>query len=353
MNQGWTYPDRIQKAPAGLTVLDYYTQRYRHSSREEWAERILAGQILLEGQPVAPHTLLRVGQRLTYHRPPWEEPAVPLDFAILYADSDVWAIAKPSGLPVLPGGGFLQHTVLWQLQHRYPQNPLVPVHRLGRGTSGVLLLARSPLAKSYLSDLMRQSTAQTVQALPSLGEQTRLESDRADPESRVQGAGGPSPEDPLGLRKTYRALIGPCDLPDTFTLTTPIGPWPHPTLGTVYAATPEGKLAHSEGRILQRSPDRTLVEVTIRTGRPHQIRIHLAAAGFPLVGDPLYAPGGQPYPLLPNAEGKLPVPGDCGYWLHAYRLTFPHPRTGERLAIACEPPPLLAGSGLDAATPYP
>ena len=87
-------------------------------------------------------------------------------------------IAKPSGLPVLPGGGFLQNTLLYQLQQRYPQEMPVPVHRLGRGTSGLMLIARSSLAKSKLSQQMR---------------------DRQ-------------------ISKIYRALIGPSELPTEFTI---------------------------------------------------------------------------------------------------------------------------------------
>lgn len=309
MNQGWTYRDRVSPHAGGQTLLDYYTQRYRHSSREEWQQRIEAGLVTVEGTPGYPEQRLCPGQYLAYHRPPWREPDVPLDFAVLYDDADLMAIAKPSGLPVLPGGGFLTHTLLHQIQCHYPSNPPIPVHRLGRGTSGVMLLARSPLAKSELSRQFRTST----QGIPTTG----------------------------SLQKTYRALIGPSPLPDTFVLTTPIGPVPYPVLGTVYAATPQGKPACSEGRVIHRDATHTLLEVTIRTGRPHQIRIHLAAAGYPLLGDSLYAPGGLPYPRFPH-QATLTAPGDCGYWLHAYRLRFIHPRTQEPMTLSCRPPAILA-----------
>lgn len=307
MNQGWTYQEQVKKADAGLTLLDYYTNRYRHSSREEWQERIAAGQVLLDGRPALESTLLHPGQKLTYHRPPWEEPEVPLHFEVLYEDSDLLVVAKPSGLPVLPGGGFLEHTLLWQLQRCYPDETPVPIHRLGRGTSGLMLLARSQLAKSHLSRQMRESTAEAHSK---------------------------------SIRKTYRALIGPCDLPKRFILTTPIGKVPHPVLGYVYGATSDGLPAYSEVQVLKRNPESTLLEVTIRTGRPHQIRIHLAAAGYPLLGDPLYEAGGVPRPVAAMTE-KLPVPGDCGYWLHAYQLCFIHPKLEKTMAFQCLPPPAL------------
>jgi 23S rRNA pseudouridine1911/1915/1917 synthase len=104
---------------------------------------------------------------------------------------------------------------------------------------------------------------------------------------------------PHPICKTYRALVGAGDLPDRFTITTPIGKVNHPVLGYLYAASPSGLPAYSEGRVLRRAPESTVVEVTIRTGRPHQIRIHLAAAGYPLVGDPLYGVGGRPLAMEP------------------------------------------------------
>lgn len=308
MNQGWTYRDRVSTTAVGQTLLDYYVQRYRHSSCDDWQQRIENGLVTVDGEPGDSDQRLHLGQRLAYFRPPWEEPSVPLEFAVLYEDTDLMAIAKPSGLPVLPGGGFLENTLLHQLQVRYPKHPPIPIHRLGRGTSGVMLTARSPLAKSALSRQMRNST---------------------------QGSSHSST-----LHKTYRALVGPSNLPDAFVVTTPIGSVSYPVLGSLYAATPIGKPARSEVQVLRRDATSTLLEVTIQTGRPHQIRIHLAAAGYPLLGDPLYGPGGLPYAVT-NPQEKVPVPGDCGYWLHACELRFTHPRTQEILEIQCSPPTRL------------
>ena len=113
--------------------------------------------------------------------------------------------------------------------------------------------------------------------------------------------------------------------------------------GLIYGATSTGKYAHSECQVVKRNPDSTIIQVTILTGRPHQIRIHLAAAGFPLMGDPLYGVGGIPQ-IKQNtntqslAFSEIAVPGDCGYHLHAYRLAFSHPRSNERIDLICPPP---------------
>lgn len=302
MNQGWVYGDKVGKTEAGQTLLSYYVERYQHSSAAEWRSRILSQQILLNGHPAQPDTVLERGQKLAYHRPPWQEPEVPLEFEVIYEDSDLLAVAKPSGLPVMPGAGFLEHTLLGQLKLRYPTETPVPIHRLGRGTSGLVLLGRSPLAKSELTRQMR---------------------DRK-------------------IHKVYRALASGTEMPEQFTIKTPIGKVPHPTMGYIYGAVaeddPSASFAHSECQVVRRDGLATILNVTIFTGRPHQIRIHLAAEGYPLLGDPLYAIGGVPK-LRGNPEtGTLPVPGDCGYQLHAWRLGFCHPRTHQLIKVEAPPP---------------
>ncbi len=317
MNQGWTYTDWLTAASAGQTVLDYYTQRYQHSSRLLWEARIEQGQILLNGQAVSAQTILQSGQQLTYYRLPWQEPTAPLDFDVLYEDEDLWALAKPSGLPVLPGGGFLEHTLLHQLRSRYPHETPVPVHRLGRGTSGVMLVAKSQTARAHLSRQFRMRTAEVGQ---------------------VSGKAARSLPINLPMEKVYRALIGPAsvsELGDRFSCTYPIGKLPYSGLNYLYGHCAGGLASRSEVKVLARRAASTLVEVSIFTGRPHQIRIHLAAAGYPLLGDPLYAPGGIP---ITNTTA---MPGDCGYHLHAHRIRFAHPRTGQPLSIVAQPPAAL------------
>jgi 23S rRNA pseudouridine1911/1915/1917 synthase len=219
------------------------------------------------------------------------EPEVPLATAILHEDAALLAVAKPSGLPTLPGGGeFLEHTLLTLVRRRHAEAS--PMHRLGRGTSGIVLFAPVAEARGPL-----QSTFQ-------------------DPRTR----------------KVYRALCSGLPAESAFEVNAPIGPVDYGPLGSLHAASPGGRPSLSRVTVLERRQGETLLDVEILTGRPHQIRIHLAFAGHPLVGDPLYGPGGRP--LL----GTTALPGDPGYLLHAHRLELIHPRHGNPISLECQPP---------------
>jgi len=293
VNLGYTYRTVIEAERHNHLVVDYLAADFPHSTRDEWLARLARGEVQIAGEPVTAERVLRAGELVEWHRPGWLEPAAPREFTLLHLDDDLLAVSKPSGLPSLPGAGYLDNTLLSLVQRDYPGAH--PLHRLGRATSGIVLFARRPEIAATLS--------------------------RHWPR----------------LRKVYRALAQGVADRDLYDITTPIGPQPHPRLGTVHAAHPAGKPAHSVARVLTRFTNATLFEVEISTGRPHQIRIHLASIGHPLVGDPLYAVGGLPRDNDPG------LPGDPGYHLHAHRLELDHPTTGVRLELVAPPPPELLG----------
>ena len=292
LNSGWTYREQVGPEGSGLTVLDYLAATRHHSTSEEWAQRLERGEVEVDGKRAGCHALLRPGQTIVWHRPPWNEGDVPTDFTIVHEDDSIIAVDKPAGLPTMPAGGYLNHTLLALMRERYPETS--PLHRLGRHTSGLVLFARTRTAASELARAWRDHT----------------------------------------VKKTYRALALGETRTEMFVIDVPIGPVPHPLLGTVQAASEGGKPSHSVAVVLERAHDRTLFNVDITTGRPHQVRIHLAYAGHPLVGDPLYEAGGS----LKRHPG---LPGDGGYLLHAERLQFAHPATGTRLTLVAPPPPTL------------
>ena len=112
MNDGHDYRERLGPGAEALTLLAYLAGRYRHSSPELWEARIAAGQVLLDRLPALPGATLRRGQEIVWRRPPWEEPEAPAGFAVLWEDEDLLAVAKPPGLPTLPGADFLRSTLL-------------------------------------------------------------------------------------------------------------------------------------------------------------------------------------------------------------------------------------------------
>ena len=292
LNGGWTYREQVGPEGDGLTVLEYLTATRHHSTSEEWAQRLERGEVEVEGCRVSCNAVLHAGQAIIWNRPPWHEDEVPRNYSIVYEDESLIAIDKPSGLPTMPAGGFLNHTLLALIRDTYPEAS--PLHRLGRHTSGLVLFARTHEAASELSRAWRDHA----------------------------------------VKKRYRALGLGETRTEIFVIDVPIGPVPHPLLGTVEAASEGGKPSHSVAVVLETRSDRTLFNVEITTGRPHQVRIHLAYAGHPLVGDPLYETGGG----LKRHPG---LPGDGGYLLHAEKLQFAHPVTGTPMSLVAAPPPSL------------
>ena len=149
------------------------------------------------------------------------------------------------------------------------------MHRLGRYTSGLVLFARTREAASELARAWRDRT----------------------------------------VKKTYRALALGETRTEMFVIDVPIGPVPHPLLGTVQAAHEDGKPSHSLAVVLQRGRDRTLFNVEITTGRPHQVRIHLAYAGIRWLA--IVVRSGR------RIEAQSRLPGDGGYLLHASFAVHP------------------------------
>ena len=279
MNDGYVYRYTVQRADAGRGLLQHYAQRFTHATEGEWRERIELGVVLVNGARVAPDRALCMGDEVTFHRPPWQEPDVPLAFGVVHEDEHVLVVDKPAGLQVQPGGAFLEHTLWRQVRRSTPERAdASPVHRLGRGTSGLVLFGLTYEARAALSAQFRR----------------------------------------LEPCKTYLALARGTALPDSVQARHPIGAVPHGPL-TVWCARLDGKPAHTRIRVLARdvAQERSLVAAQPITGRADQIRIHLAACGAPLVGDELFAPGG-------GIANDVP-PGRGGYSLHAAALRFEHP----------------------------
>ena len=290
LNSGYAYTTTISSKDHGRTLLSHLADQYAHSPLQAWQQNLNNREVTLDGSIANGSESLRAGQTLTWNRPAWVEPDTPRHFQVLFDDPHLLAVNKPGGLPTLPGGGFLENTLLRLVQKQAPSAN--PVHRLGRATSGIVLFAKTAQAAATLT------------------------------------ANWNTP----GIQKTYRALAQGVARRDAYEILTPIGLVPHPRLGSVWAANPGGKPSRSSAKVVSRTARTTTFQVSLHSGRPHQIRIHLASIGHPLAGDPLYGPTGQPLEHLPG------LPGDGGYLLHAEFLNFEHPSTREKVNLAAALP---------------
>ena len=236
---------------------------------------------------------LRTGDTVSIALPdagPSRVEAQDIPIRVLYQDDDLAVVYKPSGMVVHPAAGnpdgTLVNALLKHLDHLSGIGGEIRpgiVHRIDKDTSGLLLVAKNDF--SHLS----------------LSEQIKAHSVRRAYMAIVQG----------GMRQESGFVEGP------------IGR--HPTDRKKMAIVPGGREAKTYWRVLESLKGASLLECTLTTGRTHQIRVHMSSIGHPLLGDPLYGPKKMPYPV----QG--------GQLLHAFRIGFVHPRTGESLLFEAPP----------------
>lgn len=283
--------------------VDRFLAHHLELPRNQLQRWIEEGRVLLAGAPAKAATRLGAGEELAWEAPP---PPIderlspePGDLTVLYEDESLLAIDKPAGLPVHPGAGRRTGTLVHRLLARYPEiagvgGPGRPgiVHRLDQGTTGVMVLARTPSAYRRLARAFA----------------TREVAKRY-------------------LAVCHGALAGPREVD------APIGR--HPTRRQQMTVRPRGRPAQSRLRPLATTPAASLLEVELLTGRTHQIRVHAKSIGHPLVGDPVYGEErwkgatGRTRSLLRD----FPRPA-----LHAWRLGFLHPADERPLELEAPPP---------------
>ncbi|XBH85587.1 hypothetical protein VPH35_073467 [Triticum aestivum] len=257
LNEGLSYTDTFRGADAETTatLTNFYSENYKSSAPlPGWIHRIRNGQITVDGQVVTdPDMILREGSKLVYHRLAWKEPFAPHLLQVLYEDDDMVALNKPSGLQVLPKGLFQQRTVLAQLQWKEWKMPPsscskrknvqlhpVPVHRLGRGTSGLLLCAKTKLAKVQLASYFAEGAANA---------EKKRDGTEVGKERKIS--------------KFYRALVTGILEHNEDVVTQPIGLVHYPGVAEgLYVACSSGKPAMSKVCVLERlvHQNQTLVQ---------------------------------------------------------------------------------------------
>ncbi len=251
------------------------------------------------GGSVKAATIVQAGEHYVIRRPARPEPPCPRTFGLLYEDARVRVIDKPAGLPVHASAKFYFNTLARVLAERYPDEPELQIcHRLDRETSGCLVVARD-----------RDAAAQLKTAIADKGRTLK---------QYLAVVHGQPPWD------TEHALDAP------LRLSTERDPTRLPTV-RVLVDRERGSEALTRVLVMQRAGAYALVRCTLVTGRQHQIRAHLADAGFPIVGDKLYAHGEDAFiqycdeGLVPELAELFVLPRHA---LHAWRIALPHPDGG-------------------------
>lgn len=276
---------RLDKALADLTEL----------SRSQANEAIKNGNILVNGKAVKAKYSVKEGDLVTYDLPKpevleYEAEDIPLD--IVYEDDDVAVVNKPQGMVVHPSvghtSGTLVNALMYHIHDLSSINGVVRpgiVHRIDKDTSGLLMIAKNDRAHQALAEELK---------------------------------------DKKSLRK-YLAIVHGNISNDRGVIEAPIGRSEKDRKKQAVMA--KGKPAVTHFKVLERFGNYTLVELTLETGRTHQIRVHMAYIGHPVAGDPLYGP-------------RKTLKGN-GQFLHAQTLGFTHPTTGESLRFSVEPPAIF------------
>lgn len=276
---------------------DLALARVAECSRSHARRLIDDGEATLDGEAVAARTKVHVGQVVAH--PELEEvthePDPDVEVTVLWEDAHVAVIDKPAGLVVHAGAGRRVATLAQGLVARWPEMLDVGepgrwglVHRLDRDTSGALLVAKTEAALATLQGSLRRRE----------------------------------------VGREYLALIEGHPGAPTGTIDAPIGR--DPTVPTRRRVDPNGRPARTHYRVKEEFDVVTLMDVRLETGRTHQIRVHFAAIGHPIVADRVYR--GATTPSL----------GLHRTWLHAARLTFPHPVSGEEATVSSPLPGELA-----------
>ena len=276
---------RLDKAVADLTEL----------SRSQANEAIKAGTILVNNQRKKARYAVKLGDVISYELPKeevldYQPEDIPIE--IVYEDSDVAVVNKPQGMVVHPSAGHtsgtLVNALLYHVKDLSTINGVVRpgiVHRIDKDTSGLLMIAKN--------DKAHQALAQELKEKKSLRQYVAI-------------VHGNLPND----RGVIEAPIGRSDKDRK-----------------KQAVTAKGKPALTRFQVLEHFGDFTLVELTLETGRTHQIRVHMAYIGHPIAGDPVYGP-------------RKTLAGH-GQFLHAKTLGFTHPTTGELMTFSVDVPAIF------------
>ena len=271
--------------------LDKYLVSKTDLSRSKIQTLIKNAKVLVQGKVVSASYKVSFGDKITikemdsYFDIPIKPSNIPLD--ILYEDDDLLVINKKSGMVVHPAPGNYEDTLVNALMGRFSlsEDKIRPgiVHRLDKDTSGLMLVAKNDFCHDKLAKMIQDKV----------------------------------------VKRTYLALVNGEFHHETGTIDAPIGR-DAKNRERMIVTDINSKKAITHFRVLKRYKNYTLIECELETGRTHQIRVHMKYINHPIVNDPVYS--------------KLVSNNTFGQLLHSYKISFPHPRTNEKLEFSVSPP---------------
>ena len=287
-------------ADSGLRIDKYLSSVNEQLSRSYIQKLLKSGLVLVDGKPVKASYQVDEGDVISLDIPEAVEPEIEpenMDLDILYEDQDVILVNKPKGMVVHPAAGHYSHTLVNGLMYHCKDQlsgingvmrPGI-VHRIDMDTTGVIIACKNDMAHNSIAAQLKEHS----------------------------------------ITRRYQAIVHGVLKDDAGTIKGPIGRHPidRKKMSINYN---NGKSAVTHYKVLKRFRQYTHVECRLETGRTHQIRVHMASIGHPLLGDLVYGPG------------KCPIPGLQGQTLHAGVLGFIHPRTGEYMEFTAPLPEYFA-----------
>lgn len=280
-------------------IVEYLAVRFNYLSREAWAEWVTAGKVHRNGQLCTLETVVTSGDVVTCAMPEWSQPFANLDYQIVYEDEWLLGINKPPHLRVHSGGKFLKMNLIYQLkfEHQPPYPDADLINRLDAGTSGVVLVGKNREAIQKLSQMF------WVQE----------------------------------VKKEYAAVVHGVPAEKTGRITFPIGKVPGTKVrfGTTNATN--HKEASTRYEVMETAGEKfAWLTLWPETGRTHQLRVHTAALGHPMVGDVLYRSVDDPqfWHWCSHPEEFADTALITRQALHCTQTSFVHPITGEMCVIS-------------------